>query len=269
MAGIEVPRDLDAVLDDAWAAARKVPGYLVEDEARLLGTIAACVPAIGAIVEIGSFKGKSTVMLAKVAAHYGLGSIVAIDPHNSPELLDHKADPAASSYKDFLRNIETAGVTGQVEPHRAYSKDVAGVWNQPIRFLWIDGDHTYQGAKTDFDGFISHVSPYGVVALHDALNVFSGPIRVFVEDMLRSSRFGAAGFCHSIAWSQFRPEDGERFHAQRAALERVAAPLIPFVEDDEELHGLTKIRFKLKRSRVPRKAISPLKWASFLDDNGS
>jgi hypothetical protein len=135
--------------------------------------------------------------------------------------------------------------------------------------LWIDGDHTYEGAKTDFDGFISHVSPYGVVALHDALNVFSGPIRVFVEDMLRSSRFGAAGFCHSIAWSQFRPEDGERFHAQRAALERVAAPLIPFVEDDEELHGLTKIRFKLKRSRVPRKAISPLKWASFLDDNGS
>ncbi len=114
-------------------------------------------------------------MLAKVAEHYGLGSIVAIDPHNSPELLDHQADPAASSYKDFLKNIETAGIASQVEPHRAYSKDVSAGWNQPIRFLWIDGDHTYQGAKTDFDGFFPHVSPNGVMAIHDTLNVFSGP----------------------------------------------------------------------------------------------
>jgi predicted O-methyltransferase YrrM len=265
LATIEVPRDLDAVLDAAWEAARGVPGYLMENEARLLGTIAACAPAKGEIVELGSFKGKSTVMLAKVAAHYGLGRIVAIDPHNSPELLDHQADPAASSFQDFLRNIEAAGVAGQVEVHRAYSKDVSSAWNRPIRFLWIDGDHTYQGAKTDFDGFFPHVLPNGIVALHDALNVFSGPIRVFVEDMLGSDRFGAAGFVHSIAWSQFRPEDGGQFHAQRARLERVAAPLIPFVKDDQELHGLKKIRFKLKRSRVPRAAVRPQEWVSLLE----
>jgi len=172
LATMEVPRDLDAVLDAAWAAARNVPGYLMENEARLLGIIAACAPAEGAIVEIGSFKGKSTVMLAKVAEHYGLGSIVAIDPHNSPELLDTKADPGASSFQDFLGNIEAAGVASQVEVHRAYSKDVSNAWDRPIRFLWIDGDHTYRGAKTDFDGFFSHVAPGGIVALHDALNVF-------------------------------------------------------------------------------------------------
>jgi hypothetical protein len=103
------------------------------------------------------------------------------------------------------------------------------------------------------------------VAIHDTLNVFSGPIRVFVEDILRSNQFGAAGFCHSIAWSQFRPEDGGKFREQRAWLERVAAPLIPFVKDDQELHGLTKLRYKLKRSRVPRKAVSPSKWASMLN----
>jgi len=261
LATIEVPRDLDAILDAAWEAARNVPGYLMESEARLLGTIAACAPTTGAIVEIGSFKGKSTVMLAKVAAHYGLGNIVAIDPHNSPELLD----PAASSFQDFLNNIETAGVSSHVEVHRAYSQDVSSGWNRPIRFLWIDGDHTYQGAKTDFDGFFPHVLPTGVVALHDALNVFSGPIRVFVEDILRSDEFGAAGFVHSIAWSQFRPRDGKLFHRQRAQLERVAERLIPFVKDDQALHGLTKLRFKLNRSRVPRKAVRPQEWVSLLN----
>ena len=265
MSKIEIPRDLDAVLDSAWEAAKDVPGYLMENEARLLGLIAACTPGQGAIVEIGSFKGKSTVMLAKVAEHYGLGPIVAIDPHNSPELLDHAANPEVSSYQDFLNNIEAANVAGLVEVHRNYSSEVSSGWDRPIRFLWIDGDHTYRGAKTDFDGFFPHVLPEGVVALHDALNVFSGPIRVFVEDMLRSERFGAAGFVHSIAWSQFRPEDGARFKAEREALAQVAARLIPYVEDDRALHGLKKILFKLNRSRVPHRAIQPAAWAALLN----
>lgn len=267
---IEAPADLDAVLDAAWEVARTVPGYLVENEARLLGTIAACVPADGAIVEIGSFKGKSTVMLAKVAEHYGLGPIVAIDPHNSPALLDLNADPNMSSFKDFLRNIETAGVAHLVEPYRAYSKDVAAIWDRSIRFLWIDGDHTYNGAKTDFDGFFRHVNPGGVVAFHDSLHEFAGPIRVFVEDVLRSDRFGAAGFVHSIAWSQFRPGDGARFSKQRAALERAAAPLIPLLADDDhprrtedkDLHGLKKLQYKLHRWRVPHKGITPGEWVA-------
>ena len=255
------------MLDEAWEAARGVPGFLMEHEARLLGTIAACTPAPGAIVEIGSFKGKSTVMLGKVAAHYGLGPVVAIDPHNfnSSELQELRTDPVSSSFAEFLKNIETAGVAAQIEAHRAYSRDVAQTWNRPIRLLWIDGDHSYTGAKADFDGFIPFVSPLGVVALHDSLHVFSGPIRVFVEEMLRSDRFGAAGFVHSIAWSQFRPEDGSRFALPRARLERVAAPLIPLVEDDRELRGLQKIRYKLLRARVPRRPLSPDGWTELLD----
>jgi hypothetical protein len=89
--------------------------------------------------------------------------------------------------------LKTAGVTEHVEFHRALSKDVSSSWKDPIRFLWIDGDHSCPGAKEDFDGFAPHVQPGGVIALHDALNVFSGPIRVFVEEMLRSNQFGSAG----------------------------------------------------------------------------
>ena len=44
MPAIEIPHDLGAVLDSAWEAAKKVPGYLEENEARLLGMIAACTP---------------------------------------------------------------------------------------------------------------------------------------------------------------------------------------------------------------------------------
>src|SRR5277367_3548999 len=79
LTAVTIPTDLPRVLDEAWAETQNVPGHLEENEARFLGMLAACVPARGAIVEIGSFKGKSTVMLAKVASHYDLGPVTAID----------------------------------------------------------------------------------------------------------------------------------------------------------------------------------------------
>jgi predicted O-methyltransferase YrrM len=266
--GIKIPPGLDSVLDVAWDSARNIPGFLMEAEARLLGIIAACAPAGGVIVEIGSFKGKSTVMLGKVAAHYGIGPIIAIDPHNfnNTELQDFKSDPEASSFKEFLANINAAGVASHIEAHPTFSGAVARLWNRPIRFLWIDGDHSYQGAKSDFDGFMPHLNPLGVVALHDSLHEFAGPIRVFVEDILRSDQFGASGFVGSIAWSQFRPQDGSRFQKHRARLEQVAAPLLPFVKDDRKLRGLTKIRYKLARSRVPRREVTPGEWAALIEN---
>lgn len=267
MAALAIPRDLDAVLDDAWKAARTIPGFLLEGEARLLGTIAACTPATGAIVEIGSFKGKSTVMLAKVAARYGLGPVVAIDPHNfnNSELVDFRANPESSSLEEFLSNIARNNLGNQVEIHRAYSSQVAALWNQPIRFLWIDGDHSYSGAKSDFDSFIRHLNPHGIVALHDALHEFAGPIRVFVEEILRSDRFGAAGFVNSIAWTQLRPRDGAGFAACRARLEQVAAPIVPLVRNETRLRGLDKFRFKLRRARIPHAPITPAEWVALLN----
>ena len=265
MATVKIPADLEIVLNDAWEATKKVPGHLTEKEARFLGLLAACVPAKGTIVEIGSFKGRSTVMLAKVASHYGSGPVVAIDPHNSPILLDHQANREASSFQDFLDSIHAAGVSAHVESHAAYSQEVANSWNRPIRVLWIDGDHSYEGAKNDLDGFFPHLVPQGVVAYHDALNNFPGPIRVFVEDVLHSDRFGPAGFVQSIAWAQFRPKDGVSFREPRWSLARRAARLIPFVQSGNELRGMAKRRYKLNRFLVPHSAIDPGEWASIVD----
>ena len=269
MPDVKIPHDLDSVIDSAWEATRSVPGHLGENEARFLSLVAACAPATGAIVEIGSFKGRSTVMLAKVASHYSLGPIVSIDPHNSPELFDLKANPQASSYTDFLHSLASAGVTDHVEVHVSCSAAVAPSWTRPIRFLWIDGDHSYEGAKTDLDGFLPHLVPGGIVAFHDALNAFPGPIRVFTEEVLRSGQFGAAGFVQSIAWAQFRPEDGHKFQSSRRALDRSSSRLIPLLQSGKELRGLAKKWYKFNRYRVPHAPISPSTWASLLNSSPS
>ena len=267
MITVLVPSGLEAALSDAWHAAKVVPGFLLENEARFLGMMAACAPRDGVIVEIGSFKGKSAVMLGKLAERYGFGPIIAIDPHNfyNAELEDHRTTLGATSYDEFLGNIEAARVKPYVEVHRNFSAEVAKAWDRPIRLLWIDGDHSYAGAKSDFDSFTPHLIPGGFVALHDALHEFPGPIRVFVEDILQSNRFGASGFVNSIGWSQYRPDDSFSFRHLHQALEPLAAKLIPFVTDDRPLHWLEKIQFKLARSRVPRSLPSIADWTRMLD----
>jgi predicted O-methyltransferase YrrM len=260
----ELPSDIDVVIDNAWQATKDVPGFLGENEARFIGLLAACIPANGAIVEIGSFKGRSTTMLAKVASHYGLGPVVSIDPHTHNLSTGSDGPVLPSTFQEFQASLRNAGVSEHVEIHHATSTAVSTTWNRKIRFLWIDGDHSYKGAKSDFDGFAPFLVSGGVVALHDALNNFAGPIRVFVEEILRPNRFGPAGFVHSVAWAQFRPDRASVFSETRETLERRAARLLPFVRENQKLHGLRKIRYKLTRSRVPRVPISPSNLASLL-----
>ena len=253
--------DVQANIECAMNLVRPIPGFLMDNEVRFLGTLAACIPAKGAIVEIGSYKGKSTVMLAHIAAEYETGPVVAIDPHEGLSYLGEVAEQyRAPTFDDFLQNLRSAGVAAHVEAHRARSEDVARQWNRPIRFLWIDGDHSYHGCKQDFELFAPFLVDGAVVAFHDALNAFEGPIRVFLEQILRSDQFGPAGFVHSIAWSQFRPRDGAKFREQRGWLAERCAKLIPFVRGGQEPLGIRKRVYKFLRWRIPKKLVTPEQW---------
>jgi len=141
--------------------ALNTPGFLAENEIRFLGILAACTPAKGVMVEIGSFKGKSTVMLATMAKKYGLGPVVAIDPHEGFSYLGPGAPQQSPTFDEFLSSIQSAGIESQVEVRRAHSREVAQNWDRPIRLLWIDGDHSYKGCKEDFDLFSPHLAGGG------------------------------------------------------------------------------------------------------------
>ena len=259
---MSLPANFDTIIQEAWERARTVPGYIGELEFRALGLLAAGAPQSGVTVEIGSFKGKSTVALASIAAQSGLGPVVSIDPHTAPSVTDPMLDGQRSSFDDFLNTLRATGIERQVEVHRAPSKDVAVGWNRPIRLLWIDGDHTYAGAKQDFELFSPHLAEGSIVALHDTLHEFEGPIRVFVEDILGSDRFGPAGFFHTIGWAQYRPNDGARFRSERQRLARRAGRLIPFVARGSEVRGFSKLRYKLHRAMVPHAVLSPGEWTA-------
>ena len=257
-----LPENFDAFTENLLLEAETVEGFLSPDEMRFLALVAACPAAAGDVLEIGSFKGKSTVILAKAAQLAGDVKIYAVDPLTAPCATDPDLRGDESSLKDFRANIERHKVADVIEFHQTFSSVLAQTWTRPLRFLWIDGDHTYNGTKLDFDGFAPHLSDGAIVAIHDVLHAFDGGIRVFMEDILLSPNFGACGFCGSIGWAQFRQDEqtGSRFRAEKLSLYTKLSRLIPHIVFKNELRGLEKKIYKLKRSRVPRSAVNPSEW---------
>jgi predicted O-methyltransferase YrrM len=249
------------IADLGWAAMDRAPGLRTEREGRFLTFALAAVPVKGAVVEIGSFKGKSTVGLATVARDIGLGPVTAIDPHTSPSITDPDLQGRTSSLAEFQRTVADAGLVDHVDLRRAFSGDIGASWNSPIAFLWIDGDHTLEGVRIDFDLFGRWLVDGAIIAFHDTLNPgFAGPIRVFTERVLESDSFGAAGFCGSIGWAQFRPRDGGLDRPQRTELARAARRLFPYAIDGNSLSGWRKIVYKLARARVAHRSPDFAGW---------
>jgi len=255
-----------AVCDEGLRRIRVTPGYLDDREALFLMLAAAGAPVDGAIVEIGSFKGRSTIGLAYVAQHYGLGRVVAVDPHTSPSATDPDLGAQQSSYDDFQENLRRAGVADAVDCRRAFSHEVARDWSQPIRLLWIDGDHMYPAVKQDLTLFGPHLAPGGILVMHDVLRSWGGPQRVFLEDVLASDDFGPAGFCRSIGWAQYRPGDGGglRFRARRAYLGWAARHVRPPKELEEPTTRVSRWRQWFWWSISPHRLVTPARWTALV-----
>ncbi|HUQ99339.1 MAG TPA: class I SAM-dependent methyltransferase [Gemmatimonadaceae bacterium] len=269
MSGAHDLDKINDIIDKGWKKVAATTGYLSEREARFLMAAVALAPRDGKNLEIGSFKGRSTVGIAYVARELGLGSVVAVDPHTSPASTDPDLRGKNTSYDDFVANLRTAGVFERVEIKRAYSHDLAREWKQPIRFLWIDGDHTYKGAKADLDMFKPFLVDGAIVAMHDVLGTFEGALRVFVEEVLDSDLFGAAGFSGSIGWAQYRPNDGrsKRFRFRRKLLAIPGRKLIPVARRaDHGLHGWNKFLYKFWRPLAPHGDVSVRQLARLITE---
>ena len=250
---------VNKIIDEGWKRVSSTTGYLSEREARFMMAAATLAPGHGKNLEIGSFKGRSTVGIAYVTRELGLGTVVAVDPHTSPASTDPDLRGKTTSYDDFVAGLKSAGVIDQVEIKRAYSHDLARQWRDSIRFLWIDGDHTYEGAKADIDLFKPYLVDGAIVAMHDVLGTFEGTLRVFVEEILDSDDFGAAGFSGSIGWAQYRPRDGNsaRFRWRRRLLAIPARKLIAVAQRaDRGLHGWNKLLYKIWRPLAPHGDVS-------------
>lgn len=178
--------DPEAALPPAAAAlfehAESVTGFMPADEGRALYDTALRYLGDGIGVEIGTYCGKSTVMLGAAAAQSG-GLIYTVDHHHGSE--EHQAgweyhdtsmvDPVTGLFDTLpaLRhNLDAAGLDDYIVAIVGRSPVVARGWRTPLRLLFIDGGHTEEAANRDFDGWARWVDVGGALIIHD---VFPDP----------------------------------------------------------------------------------------------
>ena len=158
-----------------------VPGWLTDEEGEALYELAKQCSGRGVIVEIGSWKGKSTICLG-LGSRAGSGvRIYAIDPHT-----EHR-------FGDFRANVERAGIHDLVTPIPSLSQPAADDFHEPIELLFVDGSHEYDLVLDDFEKWVPKVVDGGWVAFHDTTWT-PGPRRVVGQAVYRSNGFKDARF---------------------------------------------------------------------------
>lgn len=168
---------------EAWQAVADVDGWMTHGQAQALYDAAAACPAGGRIVEIGSFRGRSTVVLASAAAE-GV-EIVAIDPHagndRGPQEIDGFADAASEDHDVFNANLARAGVADRVQHVRAFSDAAHGEVGDPIDVLYIDGAHRFAPAQQDIVDWGARVRPGGTMLIHDSFSSIGVTLAILRE----------------------------------------------------------------------------------------
>lgn len=200
--------DVDLILTlPLLARMKQIPGWLEEDEADLLIAItsrALIQFSTSAVVEVGSYCGRSTVVLGSVAKALGTGAkVYAIDPHlGQVGALGEGIYGDTPTLETFRRNMMDAGVTSVVEIIQKHSFDV--IWDQPISLLLIDGFHDYLNVSRDFLHFEPWVVGEGYVAFHDYADYYPG-VKAFVNEILNSRPYSQVHCIRSLIVVQKLP----------------------------------------------------------------
>jgi MMP 1-O-methyltransferase len=178
---------------------RPVDGWLFDGEARLLFELARHADPAGVIVEIGSWKGKSTICLAKGTEAGPRLKVHAIDPHIGSE--EHHATGKIWTFDEFQANIRKAGVENSIVPLVKMSTEAAKDFSLPVSLVFIDGAHDYASVKADFEAWFPKVIDGGMVAFHDTTG-WEGPRRLVKSALFTNPGIRKARFSWSIAYGQ-------------------------------------------------------------------
>jgi hypothetical protein len=143
----------------------KIEGWLTLEDCEFLFAASASIRS-GCIVELGSFRGRSTVALCagSIAGHKV--PVYAIEPHE--HFIGMKGGVfGPSDRRAFFKTMLTTRLASVVRLINATSRVVAPGWDKPVSLLFIDGDHRYEAVLADFFAWRPHLVDQALVIFND------------------------------------------------------------------------------------------------------
>src|SRR5262249_53941092 len=154
------------------------------------------VPRAPAVVEVGSYCGRATVVLGGVVkAVRPAARVWAVDAHDGKLGTADRYVTVPPSLGKLKANLAGAGVTDAVEVVPPAAPQVP--WQDPIALLLIDGLHDYASVARDFGHFEPWLAAGGYVAFHDYAGYFPDVV-AFVNELLAGGRYRQAGSARSL-----------------------------------------------------------------------
>jgi SAM-dependent methyltransferase len=186
--------------EEAWTAVAGVEGWMTRGQGGALYQAARDCPPGGRIVEIGSFQGRSTIVLASAAPEGA--TVFAIDPHagndRGPEQICGYADAAADDHAAFLANLDAAGIADRVTHLRMFSDAALDEIDGPVDVLYVDGAHRYAPARADIRDWGRRVGAGGTLLIHDSFSSV-GVTAAILRELAFGRRFRYVGRSRSLA----------------------------------------------------------------------
>jgi hypothetical protein len=158
--------------DETLHAVADVEGWMTDAQARRLWDRASALTPGSRVVEIGSYRGRSAIVLGRAAAA-GV-EVVAVDPHagndRGPQEIVGTPEEGQSDHEAFLANLDRAGVGDRVRHVRRPSQEAGPEVEGDIDLLYIDGAHRYGPARDDIVQWGARVPDGGTLLIHDSFS---------------------------------------------------------------------------------------------------
>ena len=173
------PASSPADFDAAWLVASAVPGWCTREQGLALWNATRRLAPGTAVLEIGSHKGRSTLVLAQAAKAVG-AHVHAVDP-----FIEGRLFGGQSTRTTFEANVAAAAVADVVELHPEFSRVLRPTWDRPLDLVYIDGKHDYWTVRDDLR-WGEHLPQGGELLVHDSYSSIGVTLGLIVSVLLAS-----------------------------------------------------------------------------------
>lgn len=194
-----------------------VPGKILPESALLLLHSAEEDLGEGAVVEIGSFKGRSTACLCMGnRKNKHLSRVLSVDPHFE------------NTYEIFRKNMQRLGYIGDIDIYKMTSVEAIEDWKGKIRLLWIDGNHEYIAVKEDLLLWGRHLTDGGILLMDDSNSW--GVKAVIEEFLLNTKEYSCLGRVGQVTYAVKGQHEPYAYFSQFKRLQNAREKLTPILK---------------------------------------